>query len=197
MADLITINEYKDHEGLRGEKDDDRLNVIIPQVSDLAKKYCGTTFIDFYSSSKTETFNIRDVNTSVIIVSETPLVNVSSVGERDNPSVSYTTLTEGTDYFVDTASDAIFRLNVDGLEKAYKKGFAAVTVTYTAGFASTPNDLKLALFDLVNYYLRDEWKERRTLGGAQIQQQGTSDLRNSTDFPDHIKRVLDLYRVVI
>jgi len=27
--------------------------------------------------------------------------------------------------------------------------------------------------------------------------QGTSGMRSSTDFPDHIKRVLDLYRVVI
>ena len=32
---------------------------------------------------------------------------------------------------------------------------------------STPKDLQLALFDLVNYYMKDEHKERRTLGGAQ------------------------------
>ena len=43
MADLITVAEYKDAEGLRGEKDDDRLQVIVPQVSDLVKKYCGTS----------------------------------------------------------------------------------------------------------------------------------------------------------
>ena len=47
MVDLITVNEYKDAEGLRGEKDDDRLNVIVPQVSDLVKKYCGISFVDF------------------------------------------------------------------------------------------------------------------------------------------------------
>ena len=46
MADLITVYEYKDAEGMRGEKDDDRLNVIVPQISDLVKKYCGTSFID-------------------------------------------------------------------------------------------------------------------------------------------------------
>ena len=48
-----------------------------------------------------------------------------------------------------------------------------------------------------NYYIKDEHKERRTLGGATINNQGTAGLRQSTDFPDHIKRVLDLYRVVI
>ena len=43
----------------------------------------------------------------------------------------------------------------------------AVKITYTAGYSSTPKDLQLALFDLVNYYMKDEHKERRTLGGAQ------------------------------
>jgi hypothetical protein len=64
-------------------------------------------------------------------------------------------------------------------------------------FATTPKDLQLALFDLVNYYVKDEHKERRTLGGATINNQGTAGIRTSTDFPDHIKRVLDLYKVVI
>ena len=41
MADLVTVAQYKDAEGLRGEKDDDRLAIIVPQVSDLVKKYCG------------------------------------------------------------------------------------------------------------------------------------------------------------
>ena len=47
MADLITVNEYKDAQGLRGEKDDDRLAILVPQISDLVKKYCGISFIDF------------------------------------------------------------------------------------------------------------------------------------------------------
>ena len=29
MADLVTVNEYKDAEGIRGEKEDDRLNVLV------------------------------------------------------------------------------------------------------------------------------------------------------------------------
>ena len=46
---LNNSTEYKDAEGLRGEKDDDRLAVIVPQVSDLVKKYCGISFIDYFS----------------------------------------------------------------------------------------------------------------------------------------------------
>ena len=79
MADLITVTEYKDAEGLRGEKDDDRLSLIVPQVSDLVKKYCGTSFIDFFSTDKVETFSIEDNMTSTIIVSESPLTAVDKV----------------------------------------------------------------------------------------------------------------------
>ena len=161
MADLITVVQYKDAEGLRGEKDDDRLNVIVPQVSDLVKKYCGISFVDFYSTDKVETFSVDDNYTTTIIVS------------------------------------AIIRTNSQGKPIAYKQGVGAVKITYKAGYSETPDDLKLALFDLVNYYIKDEHKERRTLGGATINNQGTAGLRQSTDFPDHIKRVLDLYRVVI
>ena len=198
MADLITVNEYKDAEGLRGEKDDDRLAVIVPQVSDLVKKYCGISFLDYYSSDKVETFTIRDNHTSTIIVSESPLVSVTKVEEREGYSDSYTELTTGKyEYYADTEDDAIIRTNENGNEISWKKGVGAVRITYKAGYASTPKDLQLALFDLVNYYIKDEHKERRSLGGAVQQNQGTSGIRSSSDFPDHIKRVLDLYRVVI
>lgn len=198
MADLITVNEYKDAEGLRGEKDDDRLAVIVPQVSDLVKKYCGISFLDYYSSDKVETFTIRDNHTSTIIVSESPLVSVTKVEEREGYSDSYTELTTGKyEYYADTEDDAIIRTNENGNEISWKKGVGSVKITYKAGYASTPKDLQLALFDLVNYYMKDEHKERRSLGGAIQQNQGTSGIRSSSDFPDHIKRVLDLYRVVI
>ena len=41
MADLVTVQDYKDSEGLTGAKDDDRLNILVPQISELVKKYCG------------------------------------------------------------------------------------------------------------------------------------------------------------
>ena len=198
MADLITVAEYKDAEGLRGEKDDDRLAVIVPQVSDLVKKYCGISFIDYVSTSKIETFSINDNSTTTLIMSESPLIAVSAVEERTSYSEDYKTLTTGNyEYYVETDSDAVIRTTKEGNPTPFARGMGAVKITYTAGYASTPKDLQLALFDLVNYYMKDEHKERRTLGGAQVQNQGTSGIRDNSDFPDHIKRVLDLYRVII
>ena len=47
MADLITLQQYKDFAGLQGVQTDARINVIIDSVSQLVKNYCGTSFIDF------------------------------------------------------------------------------------------------------------------------------------------------------
>lgn len=198
MADLVTVNEYKDAEGIRGEKEDDRLNVIVPQVSDLVKRYCGTSFVDFYSTNKIETFSINDNYTSTIIVSESPLTEVAKVEERTTYSGAYSELTTSNyEYFVDLESDAIIRTDDNGNHKMWAMGVGAVRITYKAGYSTCPRDLQLAIFDLVTYYLKDEHKQRQTLGGATLQNQGTSGMRTSTDFPDHIKRVLDLYRVVV
>ena len=198
MADLITVQEYKNAEGIAGQKDDTHLDIIVPQVSDLAKKYCGTSFIDYYSSDKTETFSVNDNFTSTIIVSESPLVSVTSVKERSTYDASYETLaTSDYEYYVDTAADAIVRTTKSGGTNAFPQGMGSVQIAYRAGYSAAPSDLKLALFDLVTYYLKDEHKERRTIAGATLQNQGTSGVRDNTDFPDHIKRVLDLYRVII
>ena len=198
MADLITTHEYKDAEGIRGEKEDDRLNILVPQVSDLVKKYCGTSFVDYISTNKVETFSINDNYTSTIIVSECPLTAVDTVQERTSYSGAYTTLTTTDyEYYVDLEADAVIRTNEQGNTRPWAQGVGSVKVTYNAGYTETPKDLKLAVFDLVTYYLKDEHKQRQSLGGATLQNQGTSGMRMSTDFPDHIKRVLDLYRVVV
>ena len=198
MADLVTVNEYKDAEGIRGEKDDDRLQVIVPQVSDLVKKYCGTTFIDYFNTNKVETFNIKDLYTTTVILSECPVVSINKVEERTAYSEDYKELlTSNYEYYFDEASDSVVRTTKNGNPDSWAKGMGAVRVTYKAGYADCPRDLQLAIFDLITYYMKDEHKQRQTLGGATLQNQGTSGQRQSTDFPDHIKRVLDLHRVII
>jgi hypothetical protein len=198
MTDLVTVYEYKDAEGMRGEKDDDRLGVIVPQVSDLVKKYCGTSFVDYFSTNKVETFNIDDLFTQTIILSESPVTAVDKVEERTAYSEPYTEITTSNyEYYFDSAADGVIRTTKNGEKRSWAKGMGAVRITYNAGYSSTPRDLQLAIYDLITYYVKDEHKQRQTLGGASIQNQGTSGNRASTDFPDHIKRVLDLHRVVI
>ena len=135
------------------------------------------------------------------MVDESPLVSVSQVQERQSQSSDYVTLiTENSDssgkyeYIVDTEMDLVRRTTATG-DKAFPRGRKAVKVVYRSGFSSTPNDLKLACFDLIKYYLKDERKERLSIAGASLQNPVSTSLRENIDFPDHIKRILDTYKV--
>jgi len=71
----------------------------------------------------------------------------------------------------------------------------AVKVTYKAGYVTTPHDLRLAVFDLIKYYMKDERKERMSIGGATVENPLSSSLAGNIGFPDHIKRILDMYKL--
>ena len=127
MANLCTLQEYKDFSGLKGVQEDARINTLIPQVTQVVKTYCGTSFVDYYSTDKTEYFDILDNLTSRVMLDESPLVSVSQVQERDDQASSYVTLiTENSDssgkyeYVIDTTTDSIVRTSATG-EKAFKK----------------------------------------------------------------------------
>ncbi len=194
MSDLVTLTDYKDAEGISNPKEDLRISRIIPSVSQLVKTYCGNSIVDFYSSNKVEDFDIY-WETFAVQLTESPIVDVVSVQERGSYDEAYTTLTTTAhEYYLDTRTDSIIRTNSSGGRINWKHGVGSVRVTYKAGYPETPQDLRLAIFDLITYYLRDEHKERRTLGGATIQNQSSSTQRDNVAFPDHIKRVLDLYK---
>ena len=191
MTDLVTLAEYKEAEGISSPKEDLRLATLIPAVSQLVKTYCGNSLIDHYTTNKIETFSIN-WDTHVAQLTESPVKTVVSVEKRDSVSESYSTVPT-TEYYLDEATDSV--LHVTGSTyKNWPKGAGSVKITYTAGYDKCPADLRLAVFDLITYYLKDEHKERRTLAGASIQNAGSTSLRDSVAFPDHIKRVLDLYK---
>jgi len=200
MADLVTLQQYKDFAGLQGIQQDAKINVIIDNVSQLVKTYCGSTIIDYASTNKVEYFNIQQGDDRVILA-ESPLIQVVSVEERTSQADSYVTLiTENSDssgkyeYIADMDSDSVVRTTSTG-SKFFPKGMKAVKVTYKAGYTSTPEDLKLAVFDLIKYYLKDERKERMSIAGSTVENATSTSLRNNIGFPDHIKRILDLYKL--
>ena len=193
MADLITLQTYKDAEGLSTPKEDLKIEALIPSVSQLVKTYCGNTFVDYFSSNKTETFNV-DWSTHIVQLTESPVNAIVSVQEREDYASSYATLTTGAqEYYLDTSTDSILRTTASGY-KNWQKGVASVKIVYTAGYSAVPADLKLAVIDLITYYLKDEHKERRTIQGASIQNAASSSQKDNVAFPDHIKRVLDLHK---
>ena len=190
MANLISVDKYKDIEGLTSTKEDARLEILVPSISQLVKTYCGNSIIDFFSSDKVEEFSI-DWDTHLVQLTESPLISVSQVETRDDPTKAYEVVSSSS-YYVDTRTDSVFYTK-GGAYRNWPKGPGAVKVTYRAGYSACPADLELAVADLITYYLKDEHKVRQTLSGA-TQQNPESSLRNNVAFPDHIKRVLDLYK---
>ena len=107
MADLITRDQYKDYKGIEHFKDDSKIDSLLSPISELVKTYCGTSFIDYYSSNKPEIFDIMDAQTAELFLTESPLVSVSSVKEREGITADYITLVNNTSGKVN-ASTIIF-----------------------------------------------------------------------------------------
>jgi len=198
---LITLADYKTAEGIQSTKDDTKLELLIDSVSELVKTYCGNSIVNFYSTEIFPEFNNAKVEfvsinwaTNIVQLTECPIQYVHSVQERNSLSDSYTTLTENTDYYIEYGTDSIYRVNSSGTAKNWETGPGALRIVYNAGYSDCPSDLKLAVIDLITYYHKDEHKARQTIAGASIQNQGSSSQRNNVAFPDHIKRVLDLYK---
>jgi len=201
MADLISLDTYKTIENITNVKDDDRIETLITAISKLVKTYCASDLIDKYSTTITEFFDLQ-YSVEYIQLDEGPVVDNSTLAvyERQSQDDDYTRLyRDGTDdkyeWYLDARTDSIYRTSDSGLYRYWPKGVKCVKVEYNAGYESTPKDLELAVVDLVTYYFKDEHKERRVLGGATLQNQGTSSLADNVGFPDHIKRVLDMYKM--
>ena len=196
MADLVTRAQYKEYKGIEHFKDDGKIDSLLSPIRTLVNTYCGTSFIDHYSSNKVEIFDITDGQTTELFLTESPLVSVSSVKEREGITSSYVTLVNNTDYYIDSEHDRLYRIDGDVSSKSWAQGFASIEVTYRAGYSATPQDLRLAIYDLITYYLKEEYKGRKSLAGATLQNETSTSIREDIGFPDHIKRILDMYRIV-
>lgn len=201
MADLITLDEYKLYEGVNSTQNDEKLESIIAGVSRLVRTYCGSEF-DAYAGSPgvTDIFDIQ-WDTHVVQLRNSPIIEIYNVYERSSQSESYIELFQGGEnskyeWYLDTISDSIFRTNENGKYKNWPCGVGSVKVTYSAGYTTIPEDLQLAVSDLVTYYHKDEWKERQSIGSASREGAAASTIKNDPGFPDHIRRVLDMYRDV-
>ena len=199
MADLITLDDYKLLEGVNSTQYDEKFETLITSVSKLVRTYCNNEF-DAYATSPgvTDVFDIQ-WGSHVVQLRHSPVISVTNVYERRAQSSDYEELfKDGTnnkyEWYLDSVSDSIFRTLDSGKYKNWPQGVGSVKVTYLAGYTSIPDDLKLSIADLITYYHKDEWKERQTIGSATREGAGSSAIRNDPGFPDHIRRVLDMYR---
>jgi hypothetical protein len=102
------------------------------------------------------------------------------------------------EYEVDSEGQEIIRAqNVTNfrrrLKHSFPSGARSVKLVYKGGYASVPGDLKLAVYDLITYYLKKEATPAKSMPGSEIKNVTKSQTLHS-EFPPHIKRILEHYR---
>ena len=187
MADLITLAEYKAYNNISSTTQDAEVIALIPKISDFIKHYCDRSFIDNFDEALTV---VSDGGNENIVLKEVPLVDVLSVEYSSDYGRTYTTLTEYTDYVVSRVRDSI---ECPYVKDGFAKALNGYRVTYTGGYETVPNDIKLAALDLIIYYITSDMsiKSTRNVGANNT----SIEYVTTASLPAHIKRVLDLYRL--
>lgn len=180
---LITRQEYKAYAGIKSTNYDVEIDALIPRVSELVKNYCRRTFVDFMDTEKIEVFS---GDCDKFILSESPVVSVNLVQFSEDYGQTYNNLEKFKDWVAD--GDYVIPLNTD---EYWAKKIRGYRVIYLAGYDDVPQDVALAVMDLVTYYRQNDAAVHSTKAP------GTNSVQieyiSTTSLPAHIKRVLDLY----
>ena len=176
MNDLITLEEYKAYKQIGNPEKDSVYSVLISSVSSLIKSYCGQTFIDYWDTPITEVFTVKK-GMNAVILNESPIRLLSGVNSE---GVDITPLT-----YVDADTGIVYHAT------EFTPGVDILSITYTGGYPETPSDLKLAAFELVDYYANNEHTARKQFGGSSVEYHP-----DKNNWPFHIRSILDTYRDV-
>lgn len=197
---LVTLAEYKAYVGISSTTQDAQITALIPRVSELVKTLCRRSFVDYVDDVKTQQFSGGDQ----FVLTETPVLAVQSVEYSLDYGATYAEMTEFTDYALDLETESIVPLQSYGYRPDYWDGVIQRTasatfprringyrVSYNAGYETLPSDLKLAVLDLITYYVRHDSAihSAKSVGANTVQIEYVT----TTALPAHIRRVLDLY----
>ena len=170
---LITVDEYKAFKSITSTTKDDTYTVIVDSVNELIKAYCDRTFIDYYDVVKTVTVT-PSVGVKTLILKEIPIRELVSITEDD----------------IDISEDVATNLEYGFVNYEFT-GDLPVVIEYKGGSEITPADIKLAALELVDFYVNDEHKMKRSFGGSSIEYH-----ESSLNWPIHIQYILNAHRDV-
>ena len=196
MTDLIELSDYKEYKKITSSTRDGKIQALITQTSALVESYCGRKFLDYASSPGiTEWF---DSNTEVVYLKHFPLIQVNTVNVSADGGITQTLLTENDPdalgYFVDLENGVVrtqktgYKFNATAY---YNTPYRSLEINYFAGYTEVPEELKLAIMDIIAYYEDQETKPTQSLMGGTIENPVPY---TANSFPPHIRRILDLYR---
>lgn len=194
---LVTIDEFKSYKGIT-KPDDAKIMQIIEGASNYAKEYCKRSFIDYYSVDKVELHDASIYDT--ILLDELPVRSITSVevsldGDFSGTDPDKITTLEAYSTYYPNNEDSLITSGLVGYPLALGgiKGVPNLRVTYKAGYETTPKDMKLAVMDLVEYFISEEFTPRKSFKDMSIENLGFR-AGGDSGLPAHIKRVFEMYR---
>lgn len=190
---LVTVDDFKTYKNINNNDEDQKLQSIIIGANSLVKHFCGRTFVDYTSNTKIEFCDAR-LDTEVYL-SEFPIIG-DPVIEITVDSISYTTLIKDEDYFVNSELGIIYAASSVPFGAGILYNPNNFRATYTGGYVEVPEDLKMAIMDLVEFYRSEEYTPRKSFASNSIENLGFRET-SGTSFPSHISRVMSLYRKIL
>ena len=201
---LVTRAEYKAYAGISSNTSDVMIDALIPRISGFVKTICRRTFIDYVNDFKVE---YSDGGRDTIELSEAPILSVASVEYSFDYGATYTSLIEFTNYVLSKTNNNIVPILMvspppeiigyipygSRITPIFPKAINGYRVTYNAGYEAIPDDLKLAVLDLISFYIRNDSAVHTSKNISPNTMQ--IEYVSSTNLPAHIKRVLDLYTI--
>lgn len=187
---LVNLDTYKTSRSITKDDDDAELGLLLEQVSTFVKNYCGRSFIDYYAATIIEVFD--GAQHSSLYLSEIPLRDVKEVSLSYDGGMTFEKIDAYNHYFINKAQGTVFSGRPNRpIAPGAIRGVENVKVEYRGGFKKTPADLELAVINLVTYYYGQEYNVSKQLKDTAIQH-----LPSDKALPGHIKRTLELYRVL-
>jgi hypothetical protein len=206
---LVTLAEVKSYLTISGNSNDANLNLYANYASAIVESYCGRNFESAY------VIEYHDGGRSSIFANRIPINNVNAVYEYDgvqyvklqpptlasemlpnvaanNMAIEYT-WESTTGQLTRSSGVPIARHDIDYTAPIafsnYKKG---VKIEYNGGYDTIPLDIKTAVLD----YVKMLNKQESSMQSASFQSETKQATSLSANFPAHIRRILDLYRII-
>lgn len=179
MADLTTLANAKSWLNVTGNTDDALLSRLISAASDYIQTWLNRTIAQTAYTVK------RDGNDGKrMMFKDYPVASISSlvIDQQTIPA----SVNGGVGYVFNDTSIMLIGYR-------FTRGVQNVQISYTAGFAVTPNEIEQAAIELVSM----RYKERDRIGQVSKSIGGETVAFSQKDFSDSIETTLTNYKKVI
>lgn len=189
---IITLAEAKTHIGITGTSEDTSLQQIVDAVNVFVGTYCHRTF-----ESATYTEELYDGSGGPeLVLKNYPIITITEI-LVDTEEVDERTDVGEEGYYIKNANNGILYNNA-----GWSRGRGNIQITYTAGYATVPNDLKYACLAMAAYFRNMKGKDgimSESLGSyAYSIASGLNNMLGELTIPSVIiKNILDRYKKII